>query len=370
MKKLDSNITIPALRGRVSLFAVIRHTTIMGEKIVPYAFIRSIQGIIFLLLLLLARPPAVGATTRPPPGAENTIADRTASEATGENRGRGARAFQRIGWSGFAQGGYLYQFQTYSDGGGSFSVNRFFVQTGASYAPDLLRSVSLAVGYGFDTFQFSGSTGFAALRPWKIVHSWRISMPLRWGFDKKWTLLLIPTMRASLEDDAAVKDSLLGGGFAGFFYRFGDRLTIGPGIGVSTEIEDSPTVFPVLLIDWKISKRFSLSTGRGVGATLGPGLVLSCKASEKWDISIGGRFEKLRFRLNGKAPSPNGVGEDRSFPLFAGVTYNFVPMGHVRLAGGVELGEEHRLEDPQGNLIAEEYYDPAGFIGLSFSIRF
>ena len=42
----------------------------------------------------------------------------------------------------------------------------------------------------------------------------------------------------------------------------------------------------------------------------------------------------------------------------------------ISLAGGVELGEEHRLEDPQGNLIAKEYYHPAGFLGLSFSMRF
>jgi hypothetical protein len=264
----------------------------------------------------------------------------------------------------------VYQFETYSDGGGSFSVNRFFIQTGASYAPDFLRNVSLAAGYGFDSFQFSGSTGFAALRPWKTVHSFRISAPMRWGFNKRWTLFVLPTVRTALEDGAALKDSFMGGGFAGFTYRFGDRLTIGPGIGVITEIEDTPTVFPVLLIDWKISERFSLSTGRGMGATMGPGLVLSCKASKKWTVSLGGRIEKLRFRLNSNGPSPGGVGEDRSFPLFAGVTWRFLPMGRISLAGGVELGEEHRLFDPQGNLLAKEYYDPAGFVGLSFSMRF
>jgi len=334
------------------------------------AFIRSIRGIPFLLVVMLLQPPAVGASTRAPAGEEDSTPDRIASEAAGETRGRGARPFQRVGWSGFARGGYVHQFETYSNSGGSFSVNRFFVQAGASYAPDLLRSVSLAVGYGFDAFQFSGNTGFAALRPWETVHGFRISMPLRWGFNKKSTLVVVPFIRTSLEDGAAVKDSLRGGGFAGFSYRFGDRLSIGPGIVVISEIEDSPTILPVLLIDWKISDRFRLSTGRGTGASLGPGLVLSCKTSEKWAFSLGARYEKLRFRLNGKGPSPNGVGEDRSIPLFAGVTYSFFPMGRVSLAGGVELGEEHRLEDARGNLIAKEDYDPAGFIGLSFSIRF
>ena len=106
-----------------------------------------------------------------------------------------------------------------------------------------------------------------------------------------------------------------GGGFVGVSWRINDRLTIGPGIGVISEIEDSPTVFPVLLIDWKITESLVLATGSGVGATLGPGLVLRYMATDKWSFYLGGRYEKLRFRLNADGPSPTGVGEDKSFPL-------------------------------------------------------
>jgi hypothetical protein len=195
-------------------------------------------------------------------------------------------------------------------------------------------------------------------------------MPVRWGFDEEWTIFAIPTLRFVAESGAELEDSMQGGGFAGISYRFGDRLTIGPGIGVMSEIEDSATVFPVLIIKWKITDRLSLETGRGLGATLGPGLVLGWKASDNWTLSIGGRYEKLRFRLDDEEIAPNGIGQDRAFPLFVGVGYSFSQRARVSLLGGADLGGELRLEDEKGGLIAEEDYEPAGFAGLAFSFKF
>jgi outer membrane receptor protein involved in Fe transport len=172
------------------------------------------------------------------------------------------------------------------------------------------------------------------------------------------------------ESGAALGDSVSGGGFAGFSYRFGDRLTIGPGVGAMTQIEDSPDIFPVLLIDWKITDRLRLETGRGLGATRGPGLILRWDVSDRWDLSVGGRYEKLRFRLDREGVAPDGVGSDRSFPLFCGATYRFTPRAEASLVGGVALGGELLLEDENGNRIAEEDYGQAGFLGVAFGLRF
>ncbi len=249
-------------------------------------------------------------------------------------------------------------------------MSRLFLQGGPRYAPDHRRSVSLALGYGFDGYDFSGDRGIAALSPWKTVHTVRVSTPVRWGAGRDWTVFVIPTLRSSAESGASLGDSLSGGGFAGFSYRFGDRLTIGPGIGAMTEIEESPDIFPVLLIDWKITDRLRLETGRGLGATRGPGLILRWEVSDGWDLSLGGRYEKLRFRLDREGVAPDGVGSDRSFPLFCGATYRFTPRAEASLVGGWALGGELRLEDENGNRIAEENYDPAGFLGVAFGVRF
>ena len=273
-------------------------------------------------------------------------------------------------WSLSLRGGAAHQFDAGLDDGGSFRVNRFFLQGGPRYAPDFRRSVSLALGYGFDGYDFSGDRGMAALSPWKTVHTFRVSAPVRWGAGRKWTVFVIPTVRSAAERGASLGDSVSGGGFAGFSYRFGDRLTIGPGVGVMTEIENSPDIFPVLIIDWKITDRLRLETGRGLGASRGPGLFLRWEASERWDVSFGSRYEKLRFRLDREGVAPDGVGADRSFPLFCGATYRFTPRAEASLVGGVALGGELRLEDENGNRVAEVDYDQAGFLGVAFGLRF
>ena len=74
-----------------------------------------------------------------------------AEEPPNEPPAKGSRS----GWSTFLQGGYVHQFDTDIDSGGSFSVNRLFFQGGVSYGFDDLKSISLALGYGYDGYNFS-----------------------------------------------------------------------------------------------------------------------------------------------------------------------------------------------------------------------
>ena len=274
------------------------------------------------------------------------------------------------GWSGFVRGGYVHQLDTDIDDGGSFSVNRFFIQGGPSYFSEGGTGVSLSAGYGYDGYDFSGSRGFGGRDPWDDIHSVRFSVPVRWKFAEYWTGFVIPTIRYTGESGADFSDALSGGGFAGFTYRFSDSLTIGPGVGVLTQLEDSTRIIPVLIINWKITDTLSLNTGRGTGATLGPGLTLDWKPLPAWTFSIGGRYESLRFRLDDDGAVPDGVGSDRSFPIFGGVGYRFTPNIQASLIGGVEVGGELRLEDENGHTISKEDHDAAGFFGFSFSARF
>lgn len=160
----------------------------------------------------------------------------------------------------------------------------------------------------------------------------------------------------------------MGGGFAGFSYRGNDRLTIGPGIGFLRQIEDN-SVFPVLLIDWKITDNLSLQTGSVVGATLGPGVMLNWNPLRNWQFGIGGRYEKLPFRMDKAGPVPKGIGDDRAFPLVGTITYSFTRDAQIILMGGVDLAGKLRLEDESGNLVAEENHDPAPILGVSFRFR-
>jgi len=275
----------------------------------------------------------------------------------------------KTGWSPYIQGGALHQFDADMDDGSRFSVNRYFIQGGLTYALDMKRSISVALGYGLDSYDFSGDGGFASINPWENVHTMRLSVPVRWGIGSNWSVFFVPTIRAAAESGASWGDALIGGGFAGFTYRISDRLTIGPGIGAIRQIEDT-SVFPVLLIDWKITDELSLQTGRGLGATQGPGLMLTWSPNRTWSFGISGRYEKLRFRLDDDGSAPRGIGDDRAFPLLGGITYSFSRDAQLSLVGGVDLGGKLRLEDEQGNYITEEKHDPVPVLGMSFRWRF
>lgn len=273
------------------------------------------------------------------------------------------------GWSSFVRGGAVYQFDTDLDEGGSYNAKRFTIQAGHGYSWDPRTNVSLALGYSYDGYSFSQGTGIAAFTPWEDIHSLSLGVPMRKGFGEDWSAFLIPSVRSTGESGSSFDETITGGVLTGFAYRFGERLTLGPGIGIVSQLEDSATVFPVIIINWKITDNLSLETGRGLGATLGPGLTLNYQASKQWNFAIGGRYETLRFRLDKDGAVPNGVGEDKSFPLFASCSYSISPKTDVSLVGGIEFGGELVLEDSDGNRVKKESSDPGGFLGFTFRIR-
>ena len=285
--------------------------------------------------------------------------------------GENAPAGSDSHWSTFVRGGYVFQSDTDIDhSNGSFTAARFFIQPGITYTPEYSHRYSLTLGYGYDGYDFEGENGFAALQPWDDIHSLRLSASIRINKGPNWSFFMVPTIRTTGENGADLNDSLTGGVFTGFAYKVNEGLTIGPGIGVISQIEDDANIFPVLIINWKITDRLSLETGQGLGATLGPGVSLNWKITEKFHFTLGGRYEKLRFRLDDKAETPNGIGQDESFPVYGSITYTFGSKAKISLIGGVETAGELQLEDQHGRAIEKQDYESAPFFGLSFYFSF
>ena len=169
-------------------------------------------------------------------------------------------------WSWSLRGAAAHQSAT-DIGSGEFSVNRLFIQPGVRYALGESASIAFTVGYGYDGYDFSGSTGsFTSLD----IRSWRVSTPMRWRVYDRWTLFGIPTLRSTAESGADFGDSVTGGALVGFSYKFSENLTLGPGFGALTQIEDGVVFFPFLVMNWKITDTLSLRTGSGLAATLCP----------------------------------------------------------------------------------------------------
>ncbi len=224
-----------------------------------------------------------------------------------------------------------------------------------------------SVGVGVEDYSFSGLTG---PRPWDDIHSLRFGMTVRWARDERWTIFGGPTVRSTIERGASLSDGVTGGGFAGFTYKFSDRLTLGSGFGVLSQIEDSTSVFPFLLINWNITDRLALRTGGGLASTLGPGLTLAWRRNPRLELSLIARTDRTRFRLDDSGPVSGGVGQDRSFGLYGAIGYRVSPLASLSGFLGASFNGALRLEDQDGRTISHTDYDPAINLGLTFRAGF
>jgi len=256
------------------------------------------------------------------------------------------------------------------DSEGGFSVNRWFVSMGVNYAWNYRNSVGLSVGGGSSKYDFDDLTVIGDGLPWEEIEDTRISLIGRFGFGEKGSFIIIPSARYNGEKDSNTSDGRTWGLFAGAAWRINEGLTIGPGIGVFSRIESGTRVFPILIIDWDISERWNLSTGRGLAASQGPGLTLTYSLSQKWDLGIAARYENVEFRLDENGPTPGGVGRDQSMPLVATVNWSPNKVVGLSLFAGMEFSGKLKLKNAMDELVAESKYDPAPMFGGTFQLRF
>ncbi|MXU64242.1 hypothetical protein [Oceanomicrobium pacificus] len=273
-------------------------------------------------------------------------------------------------WGGAFRLGTVAQTPAGLDGGGSFSVNRTFIEPSYGYAWDRDTTLGFAVGLGQSRYDFSDSVNGGGAQPWERIDDLRLSGVLRFKPTDSTSAIIIPSIRANYETGAELKDATTYGAIAGISWDLGPSLRIGPGFGAFSEIGGGTSLFPILLLDWDITDRLNFGTGGGLAASQGPGLALNYSVNDDWTVGVGGRYEKIRFRLNDRGPAPGGIGEDESFPLFLTVERALWPTAAISFVAGAELNGRLRLEDSAGNLVDEQEYETAPFFGLTFRTRF
>ena len=216
-------------------------------------------------------------------------------------------------WVFGIQGGAVHQFSSNLGDTGEFSSTSWFIQPGVTYAWSRRTSAGIAIGYGESNYDFKNGATLGGGKPWDRIRDARVSFPIRFGMTETINGIVIPSVRWNAESGASMDDGRTEGVLAGFIWRYSDSFSIGPGFGPFTEIDDDTNVFPIILLDWDINDKLNLGTGSGLAATQGPGLVLTYKATPTLDIGLGGRVERLKFKLDDRGPAPAGIGHEESF---------------------------------------------------------
>jgi hypothetical protein len=255
------------------------------------------------------------------------------------------------------------------DSGGEAGYSGLLLSLGRSWSLDASSSLGLGLNFGYQDWRFDNPVGFGGVAPWDQVARLGLSVPFTHATAGGWALSISPTIEYAGESGADLSDALEYGALITAVKSMGPDLTLGLGFGAYQRIEDT-SVFPVLIVSWRINERLRLSNPVAAGPSGPAGLELSYALGSGWELGIGGAYRSNRYRLDEEGPFPNGVGAYRNVPVLMRIGRRFSDALSLNLYAGVSLESELRVEDAKGRGLFKEDLDPAGTFGLSLDGRF
>jgi hypothetical protein len=276
---------------------------------------------------------------------------------------------QPSGWRSFASITPVYEGEADLDSGGDFSAGQLIVRAGAARDWGGGVQAGATLSYDYTDYSFSNPVAFGAIAPWNIVQHYGVSFPMSFAVRDGWSVGIVPSVDWFRENGASTSDALAWGAIFSATRQFEGGNRLGIGIAVFDKIEET-SVFPVILVDWRLTYRWRLVNPLPSGPTGPAGLELDYRFDSGWNLGLGAAVRSVRFRLSESGPVPNGVGEERGVPVFLRATRSLGESVALNLYAGVVAWGRLRVEDPSGNLLREDDFDPAPLFGVTISGNF
>jgi hypothetical protein len=265
----------------------------------------------------------------------------------------------------------VYQGKAGLEGGGEYGAYSTILRAGLSTGFGSGHRAGLTFNYDYADNSFDEPTAFLGGRaPWGDIKRYGVAAPLIFNLGDGWGLSAVPSVDWIRENGADEGESLNWGAIVSVNRVFADRNRIGFGLGAFRRIDDTG-VFPLILVDWKLSERWRLVNPLPAGPTGPAGLELDYRCDSDWNLGVGAAWRSTRFRLSSTGPVPNGIGEERGAPVFLRATRGLAPGATLNLYAGMIFAGQLRVEDPSG-FTAERAVDldPAPLLGATISARF
>ena len=263
----------------------------------------------------------------------------------------------------------IAELETDLDGGGSFKW------AGVIASGSLLRQMTpqlaagITVQYDYQSYSFDRPAAFGGVAPWGDIQQPRVGLNFVYAPTADWRVVLSPSVAWAYESGASTGDALEYGAVVIASRVFSPTLTLGLGAAIYRQIDETKT-FPFLAIDWKIDDRWRLSNPFPAGPVGGAGLELSYAFGEGWETGFGGTYRSYQFRLDRAGPVPDGIGENRTIPLFVRLSRNIGRGAQVDFHAAALVNGRLKVKNRDGNDIASDDYETAPTLGLTFRYRF
>jgi hypothetical protein len=219
-------------------------------------------------------------------------------------------------------------------------------------------------------YDFSDDAGFfpGATDLFDDVHVLRLEGSYMRVFNQRWMGLGYGAIFHSFEQGASLQDSVTFAIGVGILCRIDEKLTVGLTLRPQTRIEDSPYLYPVPYIDWKISPRLDLRTEQKAG--YGFGLAYALDQAKEVALDTRAYYAARRFRLDSRSIPDEGVIEDERVAWDVGFRFQPSPRFSAGLHAGIDLWQRFSVENKQGNNLEKIHTDPVPFLAFSLSYGF
>ena len=198
----------------------------------------------------------------------------------------------------------------------------------------------------------------------------QISVPIHFTVGQRGGAFVAPNISYAGENGVDFDEGATSGLIAGLAWQLSPNLMIGPGLGLQTTLQDDIDIFPFVVVDWKISDRWSLSTGSGFAASRGPGLRVAYQHNDTIEFGLEGRYEEFEFRLNKDHSVSNGYGTDSHTAVV--LTGKYSPNERLTVTGfaGAALNGNISFTNQSGVEVSSKDYDTTPIFGVSARLKF
>lgn len=281
-------------------------------------------------------------------------------------------------WRGRVGADYRNEFSARSSAGDEFDAWRASVtgEFGGPINQSIL--VGFRGGYRHASYDFDldgptapGAWGTALPRdPWNTVNSLDFLPNATVLVGSRVSVVAAVPIRWAAETGAD-RNGFAAGASALVRWQVNDSLSLGGGIGVTSQLEGDVETFPLISLRWRISDSLELATEGGWFQGGRTALVWGANPAIRVALSAG--YERIRFRLddNGTAADRNGIGEVRSIPIEVGLRLQLLPEVLLEVSAGLGIEGRLRVETDGGHKLYDQRFDPAPRVGVSltFPIR-
>ncbi len=263
----------------------------------------------------------------------------------------------------------IFHSDTDLDAGGEASFGGAFLTFGHTSSLDQRTTLGWRAHLDYENWSFSDPVAFAGNQPWDKYYRYGLSAPFTRVSSSGWIWNFTPTVGYAGESGADFSDSIEYGATLAAVRRFSDSLTFGFGLGLFSKVEDS-YVFPIVVVNWQITDRWSLANPAPAGPAGPAGLEFAYKFGDGWETGFGATQREERHRLDRDGPFPDGVGEHTFTLVFARIGQDIGTTAQMNFYAGAEVNTKLRVEDPDGNRLYSEEADAGLMVGLSVVGRF